>query len=150
MKHHNKIILLTLILFQTLLVVACTAKKTDNKPAEVVESVDENDSVPENYVVVTPDGSSDATAVTVEATPQQTTQKSTAKKSEATIGGRETLYISTYGANGKVWGHVTMNGRTGHGTIHDDMENSYSIKVTRHGGELFGIDQNGREYVFRL
>ena len=65
-------------------------------------------------------------------------------------GGKETLYISTYGANGKVWGHVTMNGKTGRGTIHDDDENSYSITVTRHGGELFGTDQNGRQYVFQL
>jgi len=65
-------------------------------------------------------------------------------------GGKETLYISTYGANGKVWGHVTMNGKTGRGTIHDEEENSYSITVTRHGGELFGTDQNGRQYVFRM
>mgnify|MGYP006988842466 CR=1 FL=1 len=70
--------------------------------------------------------------------------------STSTYGGKETLYISTYGANGKVWGHVTMNGKTGHGTIHDDNENSYSITVTRHGGELYGTDQNGRQYVFRL
>ena len=54
------------------------------------------------------------------------------------------------GANGKVCGHVTMNGNKGRGTIHDDDENSYSITVTRHGGELHGIDQNGREYVFRM
>ena len=64
--------------------------------------------------------------------------------------GKETLYISTYGANGKVWGHVTMNGNTGRGTIHDDDENTYAISVTRHGNELFGTDQNGRQYVFRL
>lgn len=72
------------------------------------------------------------------------------KQSNPGIGGRETLYISTFGANGKVWGHVTMNGNTGRGTIHDDDENTLSITVRRHGGELYGIDQNGREYVFRL
>ena len=49
-----------------------------------------------------------------------------------------------------MWGHVTMNGKTGRGTIHDDDENSYSITVTRHGGELYGTDQNGRQYVFRM
>jgi hypothetical protein len=77
--------------------------------------------------------------------------KGTKAKSPApSVGGKETIYISTYGANGKVWGHVTLNGNRGRGTIHDDDENSYSITVTRHGGELHGIDQNGREYVFRM
>lgn len=89
---------------------------------------------------------------TTEQQPQESQQnKSSKARAQApTMGGKETLYISTYGANGKVWGHVTMNGNKGRGTIHDDDENSYSITVTRHGGELFGIDQNGREYVFRL
>lgn len=73
-----------------------------------------------------------------------------AKTPSTSTGGKETLYISTYGANGKVWGHVTMNGNKGRGTIHDDDENSYSITVTRHGGELHGVDQNGRGYVFRM
>ena len=84
--------------------------------------------------------------------PQEPQQNKTAKaKAQApTVGGKETLYISTYAANGKVWGHVTMNGNRGHGTIHDDDENSYTITVTRHGGELHGIDQNGRGYVFRM
>src|SRR5574344_779827 len=63
---------------------------------------------------------------------------------------RQTLYISTYGANGEVWGHVTMNGNTGRGTIHDAGENTLSITVSRHGNELFGTDQNGRQYVFKL
>ena len=84
--------------------------------------------------------------------PAEKAESKTAKGKTAapSIGGKETLYISTYGANGKVWGHVTMNGNKGRGTIHDDEENSYSITVTRHGGELHGIDQNGREYVFRM
>ena len=83
---------------------------------------------------------------------QETPKNKTAKtKTQSTsMSGKETLYISTYGANGKVWGHVTLNGNHGRGTIHDDDENSYTITVTRHGGELHGIDQNGREYVFRM
>ena len=36
----------------------------------------------------------------------------------------ETMYVETYGAQGKVWGHVTMNGDTGNGTIHDADENT--------------------------
>lgn len=73
-----------------------------------------------------------------------------AKKAAATSQGGKTIYISTYGANGKVWGHVRMNGNTGRGTIHDDDENTLTITVTRHGNELFGTDQNGRQYVFKL
>ena len=49
-----------------------------------------------------------------------------------------------------MWGHVRMNGNTGRGTIHDDDENTLTITVTRHGNELFGTDQNGRQYVFKL
>lgn len=85
------------------------------------------------------------------ATQEPSTPTTTKKQTSAVpSSGKETLYISTYGANGKVWGHVTMNGNKGHGTIHDDDENSYSITVTRHGGELHGVDQNGRGYVFRM
>jgi len=80
----------------------------------------------------------------------QPAAKPAAQAKPAVRSGKETLYISTYGANGKVWGHVTLNGKTGHGTIHDEDENSYSITVTRHGGELYGTDQNGRQYVFRM
>lgn len=85
-----------------------------------------------------------------EVAAEPTVQKKQTNGGKTSYGNRETLYISTYGANGKVWGHVTMNGNTGRGTIHDDDENSYSITVTRHGGELFGTDQNGRQYVFRM
>lgn len=94
----------------------------------------------------------DAMPATVKDKPESA-PKSTPKKAENSKtqrGGKQTIYISTYGANGKVWGHVTMNGNTGRGTIHDDDENSYSITVSRHGNELYGTDQNGRQYVFRL
>lgn len=63
---------------------------------------------------------------------------------------RETLYISTHAAQGEVYGSVTMTGNKGRGTIHDEHENTLSISVTRHGNELFGIDQNGRQYVFKI
>jgi hypothetical protein len=62
----------------------------------------------------------------------------------------ETIYVETYGAQGKVWGHVTMNGDRGTGTIHDFDENTLSVTVTRHGDELFAVDQNSRQYVFKL
>ena len=62
----------------------------------------------------------------------------------------ETMYVETYGAQGKVWGHVTMNGDTGNGTIHDADENTLTVTCTRHGNELYAVDQNSRRYVFKL
>ena len=62
----------------------------------------------------------------------------------------ETLYVETDGAQGRVWGHVTMYGDRGTGTIHDWDENTLSVTVTRHGDELFATDQNSRLYVFKL
>jgi len=62
----------------------------------------------------------------------------------------ETIYVETEGAQGRVWGHVTMRGDRGTGTIHDWDENTLAVSVTRHGNELFAVDQNSRQYVFRL
>ena len=62
----------------------------------------------------------------------------------------ETLYVETDGAQGRVWGHVTMYGDRGTGTIHDWDENTLAVSVTRHGDELFAVDQNSRQYVFKL
>lgn len=65
-------------------------------------------------------------------------------------GKAETIYVETEGAQGRVWGHVTMRGDRGTGTIHDWDENTLAVSVTRHGNELFAVDQNSRQYVFRL
>jgi hypothetical protein len=62
----------------------------------------------------------------------------------------ETIYVETEGAQGRVWGHVTMRGDRGTGTIHDWDENTLTVSVTRHGNELFAVDQNSRQYVFKL
>ena len=43
-----------------------------------------------------------------------------------------------------------MRGDRGSGTIHDWDENTLTVTVTRHGDELFAIDQNSRQYVFKL
>ncbi len=59
------------------------------------------------------------------------------------------IYVHTWGAQGEVWGTVTMNGNTGRGTIHDAGENTYNIRVVRRGNELIATDQNGRQYVFK-
>ena len=70
------------------------------------------------------------------------------KKQEPALKG--ILYVETDGAQGRVWGHVNMNGDRGTGTIHDWDENTWAVTVTRHGDELFAVDQNSRLYVFKL
>ena len=74
----------------------------------------------------------------------QNTQKQPSNKTA------ETIYVETDGAQGRVWGHVTMRGDRGTGTIHDWDENTLAVSVTRHGDELFAVDQNSRQYVFKL
>lgn len=69
--------------------------------------------------------------------------------SKVPAGGK--MYVHTWGAQGEVWGTVVMSGSTGRGTIHDQDEHTYAIRVAyRNDHELVGTDQNGREYVFRL
>lgn len=83
--------------------------------------------------------------------PVQTKAKVKTTQAPAKVkSAPETIYVETYGAQGKVWGHVTMNGDRGTGTIHDFDENTLSVTVTRHGNELFAVDQNSRQYVFKL
>ena len=62
----------------------------------------------------------------------------------------ETIYVEADDSHGRVWGHVTMKGDRGTGTIHDEGENTWAVTVTRHGDELFAVDQNSRQYVFKL
>ena len=81
-------------------------------------------------------------------TPKPATKPvTTAKKDKA---APETIYVETEGAQGRVWGHVTMYGDRGNGTIHDWDENTWAVSVTRHGDELYATDQNSRLYVFKL
>ena len=79
------------------------------------------------------------------ATTAQTTVKATKKNTEA-----ETIYVETDDSRGRVWGHVTMRGDRGTGTVHDEGENTWAVTVTRHGNELYAVDQNSRQYVFKL
>ena len=87
--------------------------------------------------------------------PRQTASAAKAATPQKTGGAKaagkaETIYVETDGAQGRVWGHVTMKGDRGSGTIHDWDENTLAVTVTRHGNELFAVDQNSRQYVFRL
>lgn len=92
-------------------------------------------------------------AVSLQSKPVVQPPKETKKKPAATpkaVAKSETLYVETEGAQGRVWGHVTMKGDRGTGTIHDWDENTLAVSVTRHGNELFAVDQNSRLYVFKL
>ncbi len=83
-------------------------------------------------------------------TPQRTVAPAAkSNESKPATGRNGKIYVHTWGAQGEVWGTVTMNGNTGHGTIHDAGENTYNIRVVRRGNELIATDQNGRQYVFK-
>lgn len=150
MKRQKNATALIFSVFAMVLTSSCNPSVTATPTEQVTQ--DSTVSTPDENVDTTfADKDGDTTlAVYAVSTDNKKTQTKTNRTDTPSYGGKETLYISTYGANGKVWGHVTMNGKTGRGTIHDDDENSYSITVTRHGGELYGTDQNGRQYVFRL
>lgn len=161
MKRKRNFYILSIIVLSAFLSLACNGNKATNAVVEPEPAiVKAEDSTPVAaadcetewpYREQVPAAESGEREVADEATvPTESVNRKSEKTQAVSYGKKETLYISTYGANGKVWGHVTMNGKTGRGTIHDDDENSYSITVTRHGGELYGTDQNGRQYVFRL
>ncbi len=84
------------------------------------------------------------------ASAQSSQPTAKATKAPARSGKTETIYVETDGAQGRVWGHVTMKGDRGTGTIHDWDENTLAVSVTRHGNELFAVDQNSRQYVFKV
>lgn len=96
------------------------------------------------------DALADSMAVEVEESemtePDPTPKAKLASRSVA----KKTIYVSGYGANGEVWGHVTMTGDKGRGTIHDSEENTLSVTCYRQGDELIAIDQNSRQYVFKI
>lgn len=60
------------------------------------------------------------------------------------------VYVTGYNSYGRLWGYVTLQGDKGTGVIHDAEENHYNIHCTRHGDELFAIDQNSRQYVLKI
>lgn len=88
-----------------------------------------------------------ATTTTARATTAP--KPATATQRVVTPDGKK-IYVETDGAQGRVWGYVTLNGDRGTGTIHDWDENTLSVSVVRHGDELFAVDQNSRQYVFKL
>ncbi len=115
-----------------------------------------NDSLPAGPVGITA-ASTDTVEIPVKRVdrpaPKRPAPKASAPRPAvrpAAKGPAETIYVETEGAQGRVWGHVTMRGDRGTGTIHDWDENTLTVSVTRHGNELFAVDQNSRQYVFKL
>lgn len=82
-----------------------------------------------------------------EPAPVQVATRPAVKKEPAK---EEVLYISGHGANGRVWGHITMHGNKGTGSVTDEHENALTVTCTRQGEELICYDQNSRQYIFRL
>lgn len=81
------------------------------------------------------------------AAPAPVVHKPAVKKEPAQ---EEVLYISGNGVNGRVWGHITMKGNKGKGSVTDEHENALAVTCTRQGEELICYDQNSRQYIFRL
>ena len=139
-----------ILIAAALTIVGCKNGKND-EPAMLSESMEYEDTAveaveePEN----TADDYFDKMVAKPEAKPKpKPATHQTAKKT--TKEPAETIYVETDGAQGRVWGHVTMRGDYGSGTIHDWDENTLTVSVTRHGNELFAVDQNSRQYVFKL
>ena len=125
---------------------ACGSSKSGDGDTVVIDSVAFDIKVSDEYQDIFADAD-DETAQPEEAVEETPKPQTSAK---AAGGKREKLYISGFGANGEVWGTVTMQGRTDKGTIHDALENTLSITCTRDGNELNAVDQNGRHYTFKI
>ena len=152
MKHINTFYTLIFMMFGAVSCSSCGEHTDSKNDADAIDtaSVAKDSTEDSQGLPLVIDGQQPSNATESDMTEDVSEPVVQTQKHTTSGGSKETFYISTYGANGKVWGHVTMNGNTGKGTIHDDDENTYTITVTRHGGELYGIDQNGRQYVFRM
>ena len=139
-----------ILIAAALLMIACNGGKND-KGAVWSEPVVEEDSVvqPAEEPAAVADDYFDKMVAqpTVKPAPKPAARPAVKKVEKPTA---ETIYVETDGAQGRVWGHVTMRGDRGSGTIHDWDENTLTVTVTRHGDELFAVDQNSRQYVFKL
>ena len=89
-------------------------------------------------------------STTQAAKPAEQRKSNTQTSAQKTNTQAETIYVETDDSHGRVWGHVTMKGDRGTGTVHDEGENTWAVTVTRHGNELYAVDQNSRQYVFKL
>ena len=110
--------------------------------AAVVEPVADTVVAPVDTVV-------EPVAPTPVAKPAPVKPKANKPAAKATGPSRQ-VYVTGYNSFGRLWGYVTLKGDQGTGVIHDAEENHYNIRCTRHGDELFAVDQNSRQYVLKI
>ena len=145
-----------IIIAAALLVAGCSQTATEQPSAEATEPVQEAVAEAGDTAEPAADGESyfDQKARTAArqatAQPAQTAATRPAAKAKSAKAEPETIYVETDDSRGRVWGHVTMRGDSGTGTVHDEGENTWAVTVTRHGNELYAVDQNSRQYVFKL
>ena len=131
-----------------LVLAGCGGKSPEAVVSEEIEQMASVDSF--ELMVKSMESAEDSKNVLEQIQQQPVTRPQTKAPATVTKSKPETLYVETEGAQGRVWGHVTMRGDRGTGTIHDWDENTLAVTVTRHGNELFAVDQNSRQYVFRI
>ena len=131
-------LLLILMAVTPLMLVSCHQAQNDNEPVLDTVMIE-----PEPA----PEPEPEPEIVTEEPVPVAVTHRQPAKKE---VAKEEVLYISGHGANGRVWGHITMKGNKGKGSVTDEHENALAVTCTRQGEELICYDQNSRQYIFRL
>lgn len=129
-------LLFILLAVTPLLFLGCNNAQTAEEPIfdTVVLEEPEPEPEPEPEIVEEP--------VTPAPAPRKAVRKEPVKE--------EVLYISGHGANGRVWGHITMKGNKGTGSVTDEHENALAVTCTRQGEELICYDQNSRQYIFKL
>ena len=129
---------LILLAVTPLIFVSCHQAQNDNEPILDTVAIE-----PEPL----PEPEPEPEIVTEKPVPVPTVHRQAVKK-EAPKD--EVLYISGHGANGRVWGHITMHGNKGKGSVTDEHENALAVTCTRQGEELICYDQNSRQYIFKL
>ncbi|MBR3725102.1 MAG: hypothetical protein IKN11_06920 [Bacteroidales bacterium] len=135
MNSKNFRLALILLAVMPILFIGCNRSQTPAEP--VYDTIPlEPEPEPEPEVVIEEPAPKPAPA------PRQAVRKEPQKE--------EVLYISGHGANGRVWGHITMKGNKGRGSVTDEHENALTVTCTRQGEELICYDQNSRQYIFRL
>ncbi len=127
-------LLLILLAVTPLLFLGCNNGQTAEEPIFDTVTLEEPEPEPEPEIVEEPTPAAPVARKVVHKEPVE----------------EEVLYISGHGANGRVWGHITMKGNKGTGSVTDEHENALAVTCTRQGEELICYDQNSRQYIFKL
>lgn len=134
MKSNRFTLALILLAVMPILFYGCKQAQTPEEPAyDTIALEPEPEPEPEPEIIEAPEQ---------KPAPRPVVRKEPQKE--------EVLYIAGHGANGRVWGHITMKGNKGRGTVTDEHENALTVTCTRQGEELICYDQNSRQYIFRL